>query len=238
MEASLLQGIEYALGASCPCCGVDQVKNRDQGLCQACLERWPQPGPGTLRLPDGNPLLRVGVYRGSLRQSILRAKEEPHSPALAVLSRAMQTEIERQNLPPGCLVVPPASWKRRWQGWHLAEALAVHLARRLQWPILPMLRPLRSVQAQAGLGAAARRQNLQGAFAVSRRMQVRVHRGLALPQRVWLLDDVYTTGATWLECHRVIRALGVPKIGALMLAQVDFDGERLPQFASQHTEIP
>jgi predicted amidophosphoribosyltransferase len=221
VEANLRRAFELTLGATCPCCALVKVEQNGIGLCPACAARWPQTESGGRQLPDGSPLVRIGPYRGSLRQLILRAKEEPQSPAVPVLSLALKNTIFRVQPPPGWLLVPPQSWRRRWQGWHLAAAVALQLSRQLDWPMLPLLRRCRRVQPQAGLGAAARRRNLNGVFTVNRCWQFRLKRGLALPHQVWVLDDVYTTGATWLECRRVLQASGVQNIGALMLAQVD-----------------
>jgi len=230
------------------------------GLCAPCLARWPsakgrplgwiQAGPSALdcasprptrcgpTLACGSPLIRVGPYKGSLRQLILRAKEEPHSPALKVLTQAILEQINFWGVEPGWLLVPPPSLRRRWQGWHLAEEVARKLASQLGWKFMPLLRRRRSVQAQAGLGAAARRVNLQGAFALSRRIKIQIDRGLVLPKRVWLLDDVYTTGATWLECRRVLEDAGIHPTGALMLAQVDFDPVAMPESPAQTSVLP
>jgi len=55
---------------------------------------------------------------------------------------------------------------------------------------------------------AARRRNIRGAFAV---------RG-ELPQRLLLVDDVVTSGATLHEAARILAAAGVQEIIALAVA--------------------
>ena len=74
-----------------------------------------------------------------------------------------------------------------------------------------MLAHIRDVRDQTGLTAAARRANLAGAM--------RAGRFGALPDRVVLLDDVSTTGATLSEAARALRAVGALPIGAVVLGR-------------------
>lgn len=124
------------------------------------------------------------------------------------------------KLPPGLIVAPPASRARRWQAWHFAEELAAELARKMGWQHLRCLRRSRQRPPQAGLGAAARQQNLHRSFA-PRRAAAATNALAAQPRaRVYLVDDVYTTGATYFECARVLRLLGAREVQPLVLASV------------------
>ena len=64
---------------------------------------------------------------------------------------------------------------------------------------------------QTGLDARARRRNVDGCFAVAR--------GARVPETVWLVDDVVTTGATLGEAARVLRAAGARRVAAVCLAR-------------------
>ena len=88
------------------------------------------------------------------------------------------------------------------RGFDQAEALAIALASRLDLPAIGMLRRLRDPGPQALRGGAERRAAMHGAFAIV---------GEA-PERVLLVDDVLTTGATAGECARVLSANGAGTI--------------------------
>jgi len=65
---------------------------------------------------------------------------------------------------------------------------------------------------QTGLSAAARRGNVEGAFAVRRRAQI-AQRCLVL------VDDVLTTGATAQACARALKAAGASEVRLLSVAR-------------------
>ena len=90
------------------------------------------------------------------------------------------------------------------------------IAARHDWslPTVPALRVARRVQDSAGLGAAARRANLQGAF-VARRWPGRRLRAATPTVEAVLCDDLVTTGASLTEAARALRAAGVPVAGAV-----------------------
>jgi ComF family protein len=113
--------------------------------------------------------------------------------------------------PPADLVtwVPPDRWREIRRGYHPPELLARELARRWGLEAAPLLRARRRRRPQRGLDPAARRANVRDAFAASGRP----------PQRVALVDDVYTTGATLSACAFTLRRAGADSVEALSLAR-------------------
>jgi len=116
----------------------------------------------------------------------------------------------------GVCWVPSSKARQVRRGFDQAEALAVALASRLDLPAIGMLRRLRDPGPQALRGGAERRAAMRGAFAIVREA----------PERVLLVDDVLTTGATAGECARVLSANGAGTI-TLMTAVRAIPG-RLP----------
>ena len=68
---------------------------------------------------------------------------------------------------------------------------------------------------QGNLSPAARRRNVQGAFAVRRGREADL-----AGRRVLLVDDVLTTGATVAACARTLRRAGAAAVDVLTLARV------------------
>jgi ComF family protein len=74
------------------------------------------------------------------------------------------------------------------------------------------LNRVRETRPQAGLDATSRRHNVAGAFACRPRSG-------PVPKRVWLVDDVTTTGATLAAAAAALRAAGVREVLGLCLAR-------------------
>ncbi|MCR6495193.1 hypothetical protein LJB71_02315 [Thermomonas sp. S9] len=107
----------------------------------------------------------------------------------------------------------PCIARLRRRGYDQALELARPLARALGLPLrTDLLQRGRATAAQTRLDAAARRRNLQGAFAVRARAP--------LPAHVVLLDDVMTTGATLHAAAAALRAAGVARVEAWVCARV------------------
>jgi ComF family protein len=105
--------------------------------------------------------------------------------------------------------VPMTRKDYRSRGFNQAEVLARIIARQLQLPLKNLLRKTRETHLQSHLSAADRTTNLRDAFRL-------------LPSeddRVLLVDDIYTTGATVEECARTLKEGGVQSVVAATIAR-------------------
>lgn len=155
-----------------------------------------------------------GSYEGALRKLIHLFKYS----GIHTLSRPLGARLALA-LPLGRgfdVVVPvPLHWRRRWQrGFNQSELLGRELARRLSIPLVRALRRRRATGAQAGLSHAARRTNVGGAFSIRYEAAIR-------QQRVLLVDDVLTTGATAAACASLLKRSGARQVALITLARVD-----------------
>lgn len=106
--------------------------------------------------------------------------------------------------------VPIHGSRFRERRYNQSERIARGIASRTGLAVEPSaLRRALRTQPQAALNAVERAENIQGAFAASEGV-----RG----QRVGLVDDVITTGATVNECARVLRAAGASKVSIVTVA--------------------
>ena len=76
-----------------------------------------------------------------------------------------------------------------------------------------LLRRNRATASQTGLNGAERRRNLRGAFGLT-------DPGSIAGKRVVIVDDVFTTGSTVMECAKVVRKAGAAEIGVITFARV------------------
>lgn len=155
-----------------------------------------------------------GYYEGVLQQLIHLFKYERVLPLGKVLARWMLAALPRQ-LTIDLIVPVPMHWWRRWRrGFNQAHVLARHLARATGIRLEKALRRRRLGMPQAGLRAADRRRNVAGAFSVPHPHRVK-------GQRVLLVDDVLTTGATAGACARELKRAGARSVVVLTVARAD-----------------
>jgi ComF family protein len=155
-----------------------------------------------------------GFYEGALRASVLELKRQPH--VASRLARLMLATQQRAPLNSANLIIPvPLHAEReRERGFNQAVLLARELARLSHLPLdeHSVVRRVHTERHRAGMDARARRESVADVFAVR-------HPKLVRGQRVLLIDDVFTTGATVSACAAVLREAGTQDVLVLTLAR-------------------
>jgi ComF family protein len=107
--------------------------------------------------------------------------------------------------------VPLHPVRLRQRGFNPAALMASALGRERGLAVDPgALARIRNTPSQTLLPRFERARNVAGAFRA---------RSRALPGRVWLVDDVVTTGSTLREAARALRRAGVRRIVAVCAAR-------------------
>lgn len=155
-----------------------------------------------------------GVYEKALRATVLALKREPY-----VTARLAQLMFEAQQCPPLNLAkrivpVPLHPARERERGFNQAAVLGHALARLTRLPLdeSSLVRTLHTERHRAGMDAHARRESVSQAFHVQR---PRIIEG----ERILLVDDVLTTGATVSSCATVLKAAGAQDVFVLTVAR-------------------
>ncbi|KUG53672.1 hypothetical protein AVL62_02535 [Serinicoccus chungangensis] len=227
--------LELVAPSGCAGCG-----RAGRRLCPDCLGELRATGPRPWRptpCPPGFPPTWSGpAYDGALPSLVVAWKEQDRVDLTAalgeVLRAAMTAALEgspehRDALgagrPVAVVPAPSAPASTRARGRSPVRELAV-VAAGTRRAVVPALVLARAVADQAGLSAAQRAANLDGA--------VRVRTGLAgalagVPCVV--VDDVVTTGATLAECARALRRAGAGGVVAATVAATARRGRADPR---------
>ncbi len=160
--------------------------------------------------------VRLGPYENRLRDAVLRMKSVTGESLAEMMGRVFwESGCTRLSMPGVEIVVPvPLHWRRLWvRGYNQARAVARELAMGLGAKFVPgVLSRVRHTLQQLQPSALARRENVRGAFRVSRRASID-------SKRILLVDDVMTTGSTASEAARVLRAAGAERVVVAVLAR-------------------
>ena len=194
-----------AATASCPCCGEGGSGGE---ICGRCLRR-PPPFATT-----------VAAWRYAFpADRLVQALKYQHRLALAGwFGRQLAS---RMHLADYDWIVPlplhPGRLAER--GFNQSQLIAEALAKCLQRPVdRDSLVRIRPTPPQAALAYRRRQANVRGAFACQRDFRA---------QRLLLVDDVMTTGATLREAARVLRLHGAAEVGLAVVARAQRDDRRI-----------
>lgn len=111
--------------------------------------------------------------------------------------------------------VPLSKKRLRWRGFNQAEIIARELGKIWQIPVTTgALIKNRHTKNQAELTKKQRLQNIKGTF-------VCPDRGFAANKKLFLVDDVVTTGATMEECARALMKNGARQVIGACVARTE-----------------
>lgn len=216
----------------CETC-LDKIKAIEGAVCAACGERVPALRPSErdervlcLECMQSEPVFTraaaYGSYDEGMRELIHLLKYEHVRPAANLLGRMLSEVIVELSVgfsgDPVVIPVPLHKTKYRERGFNQSEeiaraALKLHPASLCVKPNVSALVRQKNTASQTGLTPAQRRENMRGAFAVTRPADIR-------GRDVLLVDDVMTTGTTASECARTLRRAGAEKVFVATAARV------------------
>ena len=150
------------------------------------------------------------LFRSERLTQVMHAFKFEGRPALAtILAEGMAVALRDRPRPDVIVAVPLHPVRRRERGHDQAAGLARALAHAIDVPMLEdVLERTRATEAQSGLGPRARRHNLRDAFRVTGASGLR-------GRRVWVVDDVLTTGATLHEAMATLSRAGARPQGVV-----------------------
>lgn len=217
-EACQLCGRERAAAADgfvCLSCQ-SQVKFIRPPFCQRC--GLPFEGDLTTTFECGNcqdlelhfrSARSAVVAKTVVREAIHRFKYqralwfEPFLAGLLLREAVPALRVETWDL---IVPVPLYPVKEREREFNQADRLAGHLSRATNIPVnARLIRRVLFTTTQTRLTRTQRAANMAGAFAVTGKVKLK-------GERIILVDDVFTTGATTSACARVLRRAGASEV--------------------------
>ena len=156
----------------------------------------------------------VGSYEGALRESVLVLKRQPYLPRY--VGSLLELTVMREPLSCSTRVVPvPLHPKRlKTRGFNQASIIGQAVSKALKLPLdeVSLVRVSTTEKYRAGMDTKGRRDTVAGAFCVT-------HPRLIAGERILLVDDVFTTGATISACAEALMAAGAGNVFVLTVAR-------------------
>lgn len=149
-------------------------------------------------------------YDGSVRELIKQLKYSHNLAAAKVFGGAMAPLLVASDFDV-VAAIPAAPSRYRKRGYHQAELIACDVARRLGLPYRGLLGRLQ-VERQVGASRQERFHQVKDSFVTKRPELIK-------GQRVLLIDDVLTTGATLSEAAETLSKAGAKSVWAAVAAK-------------------
>jgi ComF family protein len=203
MEPELWRALDFLYGSACMRCGMPLPEaNIPESECPACLARKP-----SFRYMRG-----ALAYDDLSRPLILGLKHGGRKDGVGVYANWM-IEAAPFAREADVIVPIPLHWTRLFsRGYNQAAWLARAIATKLEKPYAPLtLLRKRATPSQNGLSFVGRARNVEGAF--------RTGADVA-GKHILLVDDVYTTGATFNACTKALLRAGASVVDGVAMARV------------------
>jgi ComF family protein len=159
----------------------------------------------------------LGLYKDSLRDLIRHLKyqkQRSNLPYIASFLQAAAGEAQVKELLSGmdmAIAVPLYPAKEKQRGFNQAELIFGDFLMEQHIPMQRQLTRTRATRPMYELSERERADNLKNAFAV---IEAKTLQG----KNVLLVDDIFTTGATMMECARVLKQAGACSVTGLVMA--------------------
>lgn len=205
--------LDFLVGPACARCDLPFDQAQGEGaLCGACMA-------------DPPPYQRVHVplaYGDVSRSIVMRLKYGQRTGFARLMARLMAGTLPSplaesdDATPPLIVPVPLHRWRIWVRGFNQSAEISRHLGRLTGAPVLvDALHRHRRTPPLRGLGRAARARTVRGAFAVPPQ-----HRAALAGRHIFLVDDVFTTGATAAACTRALLRAGARSVAVVAFARV------------------
>ena len=161
----------------------------------------------------------VSAYKDPLRSLILR-KSFSDIVASKHLSILMFERTNIKNMEFDYIIPVPLHWTRyAKRGYNQAEVMAKFLGKKLNIPVLNILKRKKRTSFQSRLTLVERKENVKNVFAVKKKYKDN-YKELLNDKRILFIDDLCTTGATLKNTARVLIDSKPQSLSAIVACRV------------------
>jgi len=173
-------------------------------ICSKCRKLW---NPHLYQSRVYNLAVYSAIpYSPVAKNILLAAKEQSVKSADQLVRSAMKASLQELfQKSPSCALVPIPSGRtsNRRRGREFINEMAISVARDFGVAVLPLLEHQRIIRDQSKLNITSRRENLAMALSIKPQFH-----GNYSGEKVVILDDLITTGATINEANRALTRAG------------------------------
>lgn len=218
-------------GVQCHICGLRNAK----GTCKRCRQKTPLKG-----------LLAAGQYKNPILKEMIHLFKYQSVESLKIpLAELIINYLKKENLidkfsarqragKNNFILVPiPLTLRRKsTRGFNQSELLAKEIGKFLNCPVINLLKRKKFTSPQAEIPDwQERKENISGAFKIKsskksflpfaddRQLTVELEKIKKEIEKVVLVDDVSTSGATLEEAARVLKEAGIKEVYGLVVAK-------------------
>lgn len=176
------------------------------GICSLCKSN-------IKRIQTQEEILSYGFYGGILKELILAFKYDKNFTAGDILVDLLLSLIEEEKVDGDYICyVPMTKRSMKKRGFNQCEVIAEKIGDKLNIPVSKCLIKNKNTKEQKTLSKEERMKNIEGVFDIKNKSKI-------YNKKVILIDDVVTTGATLLECKKLLEKNAVEKITILTIAK-------------------
>lgn len=209
------------------CIHLLEISENNYCLCQKPFRLPPNPDSINGKCKNCQDKKLSGLYfalsyKNKLAQKLIRSfKYEPYIKDLAktlaslLIEHFIKTNKNTEKIWENSVLIPIPLDKNKLKirGYNQSEELAKELGKIIKIPIEnDILMKNKSTKPQMELKKEEREKNLQNVFEVKNFARV-------ANKKIFLVDDVYTTGSTMQECARILKNSGAKQVWGITLAR-------------------
>lgn len=167
-------------------------------LCSECRNKLP-----FINHPVEKDVICPLRYEGIVRDIIFKYKYSKNPHLYKMFGNLMLEAFQSTDINPVIIVpIPLTRRKKAHRGFNQAELLGRFLSKHTNIPIdTKNLVKIKKTKSQSGLTKRGRKENIKGAFGIK-------NRDIFIGKTVLIVDDIFTSGATYNEASRMLIEAG------------------------------